>query len=114
MICATGTSVSFRIAASAEHPIVNPCFVVKNWNCEDAAQLQIDSKSESAGAAFRQGIQRDSKGRLFLVVWLQRQGTDPVTFTLHGAKPELAAQNPRSMTWATVPHTHSGHRQAHP
>ena len=103
VICATGASVSFRIAASAEHPIVNPCFVVKNWNCDDAAQLQIDMKSERAGSIFRQGIQRDSNGRPYLVLWLQRQGTDPVTFTLQGAKPELAAKNPRSMTWATVP-----------
>ena len=103
VLCVTGAAPSFRIAASAQHPIANVCFVVKNWNCKEAAQLQIDSKAESSGPAFRQGIERDPNGRPYLVIWLQRQGTDPVAFTLRGAKPELAANNPRPTTWATVP-----------
>ena len=101
VLSATGPAPSFRITASAQNPIVNLCFVVKNWNCEDSAQLQIDSKAEGAGPSFRQGIVRDPNGRATLVVWLQRQGTDPVTFTLHGAKPDL--ENQHSMTWATNP-----------
>jgi hypothetical protein len=64
VLCATGASPTFRIAASAQHPIVNLCFVVKNWNCGDTARLQIDSKTEPAGPAFRQGIVRDPNGRL--------------------------------------------------
>ena len=91
VLCATGASPSFRIAASAQHPIVNLCFVVKNWNCEDAAQLQINAKTEHASPAFRQGIVRDPNGRPVLVVWLQRQTTEPMAFTLRGAKPERAA-----------------------
>jgi hypothetical protein len=84
---ATGPSPSFRIAASIEHPLVNPCFVVKNWNGEDAAQLQINSRPEAAGPAFRQGLERDTNGRPELVVWLRRQATETATFTLRGAKP---------------------------
>jgi hypothetical protein len=103
VLCATGASPSFRIAASAQHPIVNLCFVVKNWNGEEAARLQIDSKTEHAGPAFRQGMVRDPNGRLALVVWLRRQGTEPVTFALRGAKPDLSARTLSSMTWATPP-----------
>ena len=103
IISATGPAPSFRIVASAEHPIVNLCFVVKNWNCEDTAQLRINSKAEHAGPAFRQGIVRDPNGRPALVVWLQRQGTEPVTFALRGAKPHLSTRTPASMTWTTPP-----------
>jgi len=103
MLCATGASPGFRIVASAQHPIVNLCFVVKNWNCEDTARLQIDSKTEPAGPAFRQGIVRDPNGRPALVVWLQRQGAEPVTLTLHGAKPDHPARTPLSMMWTTPP-----------
>jgi hypothetical protein len=105
VLCATGGSPSLRIAASVQHPIANLCFVVKNWNCEDAARLEIDSKPQHAGPAFRQGIVRDPNGRPALVVWLQMQSTAPVNFTLRGAKPQLAAGNPLPMTWATVPQT---------
>ena len=38
-----------------------------------------------------------------LVVWLQMQTTEPVAFTLRGAKPALAGGRPRSLTWAAVP-----------
>ena len=36
---ATGTSPSIQIPASAEHPIVNPCLVVHNWNTVDLDKL---------------------------------------------------------------------------
>lgn len=94
VICATGASPSFRITASARHPIVNLCLVVKNWNCEDAARLEINSTPELGGPAFRQGIVLDPNGRRALVVWLQRQGTEPLTCKLLGAKPASSALIP--------------------
>ncbi|MCX6833653.1 MAG: hypothetical protein NTW07_00720, partial [candidate division Zixibacteria bacterium] len=103
VLSATGSAPSFRIAASAEHPIVNLCFVVKNWNCENPAQLEINTKAEPQGPAFRQGIVRDPIGRPALVVWLERRTTEPLSFTLRGAEPQLAALRP--MTWAAVPQT---------
>ncbi len=39
VLTATGTAPAFRIAASADHPVANLCFVVKNWNCGDKADL---------------------------------------------------------------------------
>jgi hypothetical protein len=98
VVTATGPSPSFRIAASAERPIVNLCFVVRNWNCEDPAKLEINSRTQSSGTKFRQGIVRDPNGRPSLVVWLQHQATAPATFTLRGAKPEVSPNTPKPMS----------------
>jgi hypothetical protein len=94
VLSATGTAPSFRIAATAERPIVNPCFVVRNWNGEDNAGLEINSAAQAGGPDFRQGIVRDPNGRPSLVVWLQHEATGPTTFTLRGARPEASADQP--------------------
>ena len=91
VLTATGSVPTFRIAASAERPIVNLCFVVKNWNCGDEAALEIDSRPQTKDGKFRQGIVRDPSGRQSLVVWLEYNCTSPRTFRLRGAHPELSA-----------------------
>lgn len=91
---ATGAAPSFRIAATAERPIVNPCFVVRNWNCEDNARLEINSAAQVGGPNFRQGIVRDPNGRQSLVVWLQQEATESATFTVRGARPEASSDKP--------------------
>jgi hypothetical protein len=91
---ATGAAPSFRIAASAERPIVNPCFVVRDWNCNDNAKLEINSVPQAGGPNFRQGIVRNPNGKPSLVVWLQHEATEPTTFTLRGARPEATAGKP--------------------
>jgi len=53
---ATGVAPSFRIVASAERPIVNPCFVVRNWNTAAPAKLDLNSEVRASGPKFRQGI----------------------------------------------------------
>ena len=108
VLCATGAAPSFRIAASAERPIVNLCFVVRNWNGEDPATLQINSQVQSRGPNFRQGLVRDPNGRPSLVVWLQHQATAPTTFTLGGAKAEASPASLRHMAWAALPKLASG------
>jgi len=85
VLSATGAAPAVRIAASADHPIVNLCFVVKNWNCDDRAMLEIDSQPQPEGTKFRQGIVRDPNGRQSLVVWIELRCTDTKAFTLHGA-----------------------------
>jgi len=87
---ATGTAPSIRISASAEHPIVNPCLVVHNWNSGDLATLEVNSQPRNGGPGFRQGVTRDSNGIEVLVVWLQFESVVPTTFTLRGAKPGQA------------------------
>jgi hypothetical protein len=85
---ATGAKPSFRILASPEHPIFNLCLVVRNWNSDASAGVEINSQPERNGPKCRQGVVRGPDGRRSLVVWLEHQATAPATITLRGARPE--------------------------
>ena len=102
VVAATGPAPSFRLGASADQPVVNPCFVVRDWNADTVAQVEVNGVAQREGPAVRQGITRDPNGRRMLVVWLQRGDTTPVTITLRGAKPAVAAALP-PLTWAAAP-----------
>ncbi|MHC4708453.1 MAG: LamG domain-containing protein, partial [Planctomycetota bacterium] len=54
----------FRLAleGSTESPIVNPCFVVKNWAGDATVELGIEGTERKVGRDFRQGIVRDTDG----------------------------------------------------
>jgi len=102
VLTATGPAPSWRIVASAEHPLVNACFVVKNWNCDDEATLEVDSQPQARGPAFRQGIVRDPNGRQTLIVWLELNCSAGKTFMLRGAKPAASA-HAKPTAWAEPP-----------
>jgi hypothetical protein len=103
VLAATGPAPSFRLAASAEQPVCNPCFVVRNWNACADAQVEVNGTLEPAGPKVRQGIVLDANGRPMLVVWLERESTTPLTITLRGAKPEVASAQPQASEWAVPP-----------
>ena len=84
VLSATGPSPTFRIAAAPANPLVNPCFVVRNWDLENAALLEVNGVGQNGGPQFRQGIVRDTTGRKSLIVWLELQSMAPITFTLCG------------------------------
>lgn len=103
VLSATGPSPVFRIMASPEHPVLNPCFVFRNWNATELGRLEIEGQAQAVGSKCRQGIVRDPNGRPVLVVWLEYQTTSPVTFTLHGASPDPAVNVRRPVSWALAP-----------
>lgn len=107
LLSASGPAPSFHIAASPDHPIVNPCFVIRNWNSSELGRLEIDGRAQAVGSEFRQGIVRDPNGRQMLVAWLEYISTDPVTFTLHGATPDPTVNVHRTISWADVPQADS-------
>ncbi len=88
-LTATGSAPSVQIAASTGSPLVNLCLVVKRWTSPATvpARLLIDGVESPAGTDFRQGIVRDTAGNPMLVVWVAREATTPVTFTLLVKKP---------------------------
>jgi len=88
VLSATEKSVSFGIKASQDSPIVNPCFVINNWDCNGKAELKINGKKQTTGAKFRQGIIRDTKGRTAMVIWLEYESNEPVDFVIDGADPK--------------------------
>jgi hypothetical protein len=79
------TKISFALDASAKSPVVNPCFVIKNWPGNDKAALKINKKIIEPGKNFRQGIVRDTDGTLTLVVWIKTESTVPIQIEIYGS-----------------------------
>jgi hypothetical protein len=82
-LIATSKTLSFRVHASEQRPLFNPCFVIKAWNDAVAeAALKINGKEIPKGKDFRQGITRDSDGKPQMVIWVQQQSEDTTTFEI--------------------------------
>jgi len=75
--------ISFTLMGSGEHPIKNPCFVIKNWKQEEIASLMINGKSIPSGADLRQGIITDIDGTETLVVYTKFSSESPTTFQVN-------------------------------
>lgn len=69
--------ISFALDASAKSPVVNPCFVVKNWLSSGKVSLKVNTKTIEPGANFRQGIIRDTDGTQTLIIWIKAESTKP-------------------------------------
>jgi hypothetical protein len=78
---ASAGTVSFTLIASEESPVVNPCFVVKNWPAGKTATLTVNSAAVPA-AKFRQGRVTDTDGTQKLVVWYEFEATSQVKIKL--------------------------------
>jgi hypothetical protein len=74
----------FRLAleGSTESPIVNPCFVVKNWAGDATVELGIEGTERKVGRDFRQGIVRDTDGKPMMVIWLKLESTQPTKISV--------------------------------
>jgi len=82
---AEAPTISFSVGASSESPLVNPCFVVKNWRGQAEAGLTINGEGMTPGPDFRQGIVRGTDGTPTLVIWLKWESISPVEFVINGA-----------------------------
>jgi hypothetical protein len=74
--------LSFSLAGSKDHPLVNPCFVIKNWQKGKTADLRIDGERIPAGKDFRLGIITDTDGTETLVVYTRLSAKTPTTFRI--------------------------------
>jgi hypothetical protein len=72
--------LNVTIEAGADHPVVNPAFVVKNWG-DNGAALTLDGKSVPCGKEFRYGHRRTLEGT-DLIVWLKRETVRPLTISI--------------------------------
>ncbi len=83
-LTATAPALSFRVYATKERPLYNPCFVIRNYNSDTAkASIKIDGKLIPPGKNFRQGITRDTDGRPVLVIWLRLHSEEPTKFEIN-------------------------------
>jgi hypothetical protein len=80
-IHAESSKISFRIDASSEFPVVNPAFVIKNWD-GGIINLKINGKDVRRGKQFRYGTEYDTSGRKYVVVWLEMHREDVVKLEL--------------------------------
>jgi len=75
-IKAKSTAIRFSILANEKQPLVNPCFVVENWNSDQGCKFLVDEKPLQEGKNFRQGIVRNTQGRQTLVLWLNNKSME--------------------------------------
>ena len=75
--------MSFSLAGTEERPVVNPCFVIKNWlDVEENSKLKIDGKELKKGIDFSQGIIRDTDGTPAMVIWVEMESTNTTGFEI--------------------------------
>jgi hypothetical protein len=72
--------LKIRVAASKDSPVYNPALVILDWGTSDAA-LTIDGQEVAQGPKFRAG-HRHGLENSDLILWLERETTDPFEITL--------------------------------
>jgi len=75
-----GSNLECKLVASAESPVVNPAFVIKNWGKGDAV-LKIDGKKIKRGKNFRFGHRHRLEGS-DLIVWMRKESVKPMEVTI--------------------------------
>jgi hypothetical protein len=73
-------NMSLKVEASPDRPVVNPCFVIRNWAKQSPASLAVNGKGMTSGPDVRQGLVRDTDGSWTMVVWFKLEATEPVEF----------------------------------
>jgi hypothetical protein len=69
------TLLKLTVEGSSDSPIVNPCFVIKNWASDTGVKIEIDGAERKRGRDFRQGIVRGTDGKQMMVIWLKLEST---------------------------------------
>ncbi|MHC4343295.1 MAG: Calx-beta domain-containing protein [Planctomycetota bacterium] len=102
------TSLEFTLQGSSSSPIVNPCFVIDDWD-NDNASLSIDGQPVTPGSDFRQGIEMTSDEVPSLVVWFTQDTTSPIDVVIGEAADanDFTPPVPDPMGWVTVPYATS-------
>ncbi len=78
-------TMTVKISATEDSPLVNPCFTVRNWGHGGPAQV----KTTGAGLKdLRQGVITDTDGTRTMVIWLELAANSPMTISISGAAPE--------------------------
>jgi hypothetical protein len=72
-----------QITASANNPIHNLCFEIKNWKSRTTeAILKVNNTTMPSGPDFRQGVNIDNDGSCTLIVWIGLSANTPQEFEL--------------------------------
>lgn len=74
--------ISFNLDGSADNPVLNPCFVIKNWGSDSKGRIRVNDKKQGSGSAIRQGIIRDTDGSLTLIIWFELSADTRLAFEI--------------------------------
>jgi hypothetical protein len=72
--------LNFELAASKKSPIVNPCFVIKNWGFSEV-ELVLNGKKIKEGDTFRFGYKNEIN-RTDLIVWILLSDNKPLMLSI--------------------------------
>ena len=78
MLSATGPKLSFTLDGAESSPIVNACFVIRNWKGGRGCRVKIDEREVPIGKTCRQGVVHDTDGRPMMIVFLELESMDPI------------------------------------
>jgi hypothetical protein len=67
---ANASTITFTLNASGNSPLLNPCFVIRNWGAGDKAGLKINGVVQNEGPNFRQGKIIDTDGTNTMIIWV--------------------------------------------
>ena len=76
-----GENLSFNLIGSSKSPIVNPAFVINNWE-GGSVSLSLDGQPVPRGKDFRYGFEYDVEGNRNLIVYLKMDKEEGVEITI--------------------------------
>ena len=74
--------MTLRIEGSKDTPILNPAFVIKHWNRDAFARVDLKGAALEAASDLKQGIVWDTDGTRSLVIYMKFESDNPVEFTV--------------------------------
>ncbi len=80
ILTANELNLNFKINASEKSPLINPCFVIKNWD-ENKPSLIINDLPQIEGKDYRIGIERTLEGN-YLIIWTNLNSHDLTKISL--------------------------------
>jgi len=75
------TALEFTMSGSEDSPVINPCFVVRDWNAKELS-LAVDGDNVARGSDFRWGVETDVAGVSSLIIWLRKNASKSVQFRI--------------------------------
>ncbi|HSH18857.1 MAG TPA: LamG domain-containing protein, partial [Draconibacterium sp.] len=76
-----GNNLDLIFNASEESPLLNPAFVIQNWDGSDL-KLIIDNEEIPRGKDFRYGMEYDVEGNISLIIWIKKTITSKTNILL--------------------------------
>jgi len=74
--------ISFSLNGSEDSPVLNPCFVIKNWESDSKARIRVNGNKQPLNTDIRQGTIRDTDGTLTLVIWIRQKSNEKISYTI--------------------------------